>query len=132
MASVDRQLADNIPSFDKHEDGQAVGVSNWSGVSGQLGLIKSGREWALIALRLPRPKLVGVEANLRGGEFVTLYIISARCQWRKLPRDYQPFVLVESSLHDWRVMSEAVAIAAVLKPITSFIGPVHQGSPLVV
>ena len=29
MASVDRQLADNIPSFDKHEDAQAVGVSNW-------------------------------------------------------------------------------------------------------
>lgn len=49
MATVDRELADKIPSFEKHASAQSVDVSNWSGVTGQLGLIQSGKEWALIA-----------------------------------------------------------------------------------
>ncbi|HEX2529759.1 MAG TPA: ABC transporter permease [Geminicoccus sp.] len=49
MATVDRQLADKIPSFEKQPGSEVAGVGNLSGVAGQLGLIKSSREWALIA-----------------------------------------------------------------------------------
>jgi NitT/TauT family transport system permease protein len=63
MATVDRELADKIPTFEKH-GGESVDVSNWSGVTGQLGLIKSGREWALIAL-VAVVLIGGMEALLR-------------------------------------------------------------------
>ena len=48
MATVDRELQDNIPSFDKHEPAQEVDISNWSGVTSTLGMIKTGAEWAAI------------------------------------------------------------------------------------
>jgi NitT/TauT family transport system permease protein len=87
MASVDRQLADNIPSFDKHEDGQAVGVSNWSGVAGQLGLIKSGREWALIAF-VALALIGGVELLLRLYEVPTYIMPTPSLIAAALVRDF--------------------------------------------
>ncbi|HWL67866.1 MAG TPA: ABC transporter permease [Geminicoccus sp.] len=87
MASVDRQLADNIPSFDKHEDGQAVGVSNWSGVAGQLGLIKSGREWALIAF-VALALIGGMELLLRLYEVPTYIMPTPSLIAAALVRDF--------------------------------------------
>jgi NitT/TauT family transport system permease protein len=49
MAGVDEQLKDTIPTFEKHE-GQAVDISNWSGLTSQLGVIKDRGEWALIGI----------------------------------------------------------------------------------
>jgi NitT/TauT family transport system permease protein len=48
MATVDRELQDTIPSFEKHEPAQEVDISNWSGVTSTLGLIRTGAEWAAI------------------------------------------------------------------------------------
>jgi NitT/TauT family transport system permease protein len=87
MASVDRQLADNIPSFDKHEDGQAVGVSNWSGVAGPLGLIKSGREWALIAF-VAAALIGGMELLLRLYEVPTYIMPTPSLIAAALVRDF--------------------------------------------
>jgi NitT/TauT family transport system permease protein len=70
MASVDRDLAEKIPTFEKHTGGETVGVSNWSGVSGQLGLIKSGKEWALIAF-VAVALIGGMEFLLRFNEVPT-------------------------------------------------------------
>ncbi|WP_035484837.1 ABC transporter permease [Geminicoccus roseus] len=70
MASVDRDLAEKIPTFEKHTGGETVGVSNWSGVSGQLGLIKSGKEWALIAF-VAVALIGGLEFLLRFNEVPT-------------------------------------------------------------
>ena len=47
MSTSERDLADTIPSFDKAEAGGAD-LSNMSAMAGQLGLVKSSREWALI------------------------------------------------------------------------------------
>lgn len=49
MATVD-ELKDKIPSFAKHEGEQAVDISNWSGLTSELGLIQTGKEWAAIVL----------------------------------------------------------------------------------
>ncbi|WP_159711901.1 ABC transporter permease [Geminicoccus flavidas] len=87
MASVDRQLADNIPSFDKHEDGQAVGVSNWSGVAGQLSLIKSSREWALIAF-VAVALIGGMELLLRLYEVPTYIMPTPSLIATALVRDF--------------------------------------------
>ncbi|WP_191061906.1 ABC transporter permease [Geminicoccus harenae] len=87
MASVDRQLADNIPSFDKHEDGQAVGVSNWSGVAGQLSLIKSSREWALIAF-VAAALIGGMELLLRLYEVPTYIMPTPSLIATALVRDF--------------------------------------------
>lgn len=50
MASnIDRELQDKIPTFERHEGGdQEVDISNWSGVTSTLGVIRGGAEWALI------------------------------------------------------------------------------------
>lgn len=48
MASVDRELKDNIPTFKREDGQQAVDISNWSGLASELSLIKSGAEWAAI------------------------------------------------------------------------------------
>lgn len=50
MATVDRELQDKIPTFEKHGDGQAVDISNWSGVTSSLGMIRTGAEWLAIML----------------------------------------------------------------------------------
>lgn len=51
MASVDRELKDTIPTFDKGGDpAQAVDISNWSGLASELSLVKTGAEWAAILL----------------------------------------------------------------------------------
>jgi len=51
VASVDRELRDTIPSFERHEGaGETVDISNWSGVTSTLGLIRSGAEWAAVLL----------------------------------------------------------------------------------
>ncbi|MFO1037846.1 MAG: ABC transporter permease [Geminicoccaceae bacterium] len=50
MATVDRELKDKIPTFEKHGAEQAVDISNWSGVTSSLGVIQSAREWGAILL----------------------------------------------------------------------------------
>jgi NitT/TauT family transport system permease protein len=50
MATVDRELKDTIPSFEHHGSGEAVDLSNWSGVTSTLGLIRGGAEWAAVLL----------------------------------------------------------------------------------
>jgi NitT/TauT family transport system permease protein len=47
-SSVDRELQDKIPTFDRQDGGQEVDISNWSGVGSALGVIRGGAEWALI------------------------------------------------------------------------------------
>src|SRR5689334_20153988 len=78
MAAVDRQLRDNIPSFDKHDGDQPVDISNWSGLASELGLIKSGAEWLTI---------VAVFAAIIGsGEFLL--------RWFEVP----PYIMPTPSL----------------------------------
>jgi NitT/TauT family transport system permease protein len=50
MATVDRELKDTIPSFEHHRSGETVDLSNWSGVTSTLGLIRGGAEWAAVLL----------------------------------------------------------------------------------
>ena len=50
MATVDRELKDTIPSFEHHGSGETVDLSNWSGVTSTLGLIRGGAEWAAVLL----------------------------------------------------------------------------------
>jgi NitT/TauT family transport system permease protein len=48
MAAADRELRDNIPSFDKAPGDQPVDISNWSGLASELSLVRNGAEWAAI------------------------------------------------------------------------------------
>ena len=50
MATVDRELKDTIPSFEHHGPAETVDLSNWSGVTSTLGLIRGGAEWAAVLL----------------------------------------------------------------------------------
>ena len=70
MATADRDLADKIPTFEKNAgEPRASASGNLSALSGQLGLVKSGGEWALIAF---------VAVALIGGlEFVLRFYESA-------------------------------------------------------
>lgn len=49
MASVDRELKDKIPTFEK-AGGAAPGVGNWSSAASTLSLIKGGRDAMLILI----------------------------------------------------------------------------------
>jgi transposase len=64
----------------------------------------SDDEWALIAPLLPRPKPVGRPrvVNLREVVNAILYMASAGCQWRMLPKDFPPFTTVQNYFYAWR------------------------------
>jgi len=64
----------------------------------------SDAEWALIAPLLPGPKPVGRPrvANLREVVNAILYMASAGCQWRMLPKDFPPFTTVQNYFYAWR------------------------------
>jgi transposase len=38
----------------------------------------------------------------RGFENALLYIASARCQWRILPKDFPPYSTVQGYFYEWR------------------------------
>lgn len=69
-------------------------------------------EWALIAPLLPGPKPVGRPrvANLREVVNAILYMASAGCQWRMLPKDFPPFTTVQNYFYAWRDMGVLRAI----------------------
>ncbi len=69
----------------------AKGVSNYG-------------EWALIAPFLPPPRQQGRPrtTNLREVMNAILYMASAGCQWRMLPKDFPPPSTVQRYFYDWR------------------------------
>lgn len=87
MASVDRQLADKIPTFEKQGSGDTVGVANWSGVTSQLSLIQSGKEWALIAF-VAIALIGGMEFLLRFNEVPTYIMPTPSLIATALVRDF--------------------------------------------
>ncbi len=62
------------------------------------------REWALIAPFLPPPRHQGRPrtADLREVMNAILYMASAGCQWRMLPKDLPPPSTVQRYFYDWR------------------------------
>jgi transposase len=62
------------------------------------------REWALIAPFLPPPRQQGRPrtADLREVINAILYMASAGCQWRMLPKDLPPPSTVQRYFYDWR------------------------------
>jgi NitT/TauT family transport system permease protein len=77
MATADRELRDNIPSFEKPGD-QPVDLSNWSGLASELSLVRSGAEWAAI---------LGVSVLIVGGAELLL-------RWFAVP----PYIMPTPSL----------------------------------
>ena len=69
-------------------------------------------EWALIAPQLPGPKPLGRPriANLREVVNAILYMGSAGCLWRMLPKDFSPFTTVQNYFYAWRDMGVLRAI----------------------
>ncbi|MGA1343303.1 MAG: IS5 family transposase [Hyphomonas sp.] len=61
-------------------------------------------EWALIAPHLPPAKDLGRPRTTDLGEVVNalLYMVSAGCQWRMLPKDFPPFSTVRKYFYRWR------------------------------
>ena len=64
----------------------------------------TNREWTLIAPFLPPPRRQGRPrtANLREVMNAILYMASAGCQWRMLPKDLPPPSTVQRYFYDWR------------------------------
>ena len=62
------------------------------------------REWELIApfLQPPRPQGRPRTTDLREVMNAILYMASAGCQWRMLPKDFPPPSTVQCHFHDWR------------------------------
>ena len=62
------------------------------------------REWSLIAPFLPPPRRQGRPrtADLREVMNAILYMASAGCQWRMLPKDLPPPSTVQRYFYDWR------------------------------
>lgn len=62
------------------------------------------REWSLIAPFLPQPRQQGRPrtADLREVMNAILYMASAGCQWRMLPKDLPPPSTVQRYFYDWR------------------------------
>jgi len=61
-------------------------------------------EWALIAPRLPKPRRLGRPrgTDLRAVMNAILYLASAGCAWRLLPKDFPPVSTVQGYFYDWR------------------------------
>jgi len=64
----------------------------------------TNREWTLIAPFLPPPRQQGRPrtADLREVMNAILYMASAGCQWRMLPKDLPPPSTVQRYFYDWR------------------------------
>ena len=62
------------------------------------------REWSLIAPFLPPPRRQGRPrtTDLREVMNAILYMASAGCQWRMLPKDLPPPSTVQRYFYDWR------------------------------
>lgn len=62
------------------------------------------REWGLIARLLPAPRAVGRPrtTDLREVMNAILYLASAGCPWRFLPKDFPPLSTVQRYFYDWR------------------------------
>jgi transposase len=61
-------------------------------------------EWGLIEPRLPKPRPVGRPrtTDLRAVMNAILYLASAGCAWRLLPKDFPPLSTVQGYFYDWR------------------------------
>ena len=61
-------------------------------------------EWALIAPRLPKPRALGRprKTDMRCVMNAILYLASAGCAWRLLPKDFPPLSTVQGYFYDWR------------------------------
>lgn len=64
------------------------------------------REWALIVPFMPEARRLGRprKTSLREVVNAILYLASAGCQWRMLPKDFPPFTTVQSYFYEWRAM----------------------------
>lgn len=61
-------------------------------------------EWALIKPRLPEARPLGRPrtTDLRAVMNAILYLASAGCAWRLLPKDFPPLSTVQGYFYDWR------------------------------
>ncbi|MET3616210.1 transposase [Rhizobium aquaticum] len=64
------------------------------------------REWGLIAPFMPETRRLGRPRTTSLREVVNaiLYLASAGCQWRMLPKDFPPFTTVQGYFYEWRAM----------------------------
>ena len=60
-------------------------------------------EWALLAPFMPRPNRLGRPrtTELRAVVNAILYLASAGCQWRALPKDFPPVSTVQGYFYRW-------------------------------
>lgn len=61
-------------------------------------------EWALVEPRLPQQRRLGRPrtTDLRAVMNAILYLASAGCAWRLLPKDFPPLSTVQGYFRDWR------------------------------
>ncbi len=64
------------------------------------------REWGLIVPFMPEARRLGRPhtTSLREVVNAILYLASAGCQWRMLPKDFPPFTTVQGYFYEWRSM----------------------------
>lgn len=64
------------------------------------------QEWGLIAPFMPEARRLGRPRTTSLREVVNaiLYLASAGCQWRMLPKDFPPFTTVQGYFYEWRAM----------------------------
>jgi transposase len=83
----------------------------------------SNAEWTGIVPPMPDPKPVGCprKADLREVVNAILHMASTGCQWRMLPKDFQPFTTVQrcrTTFYGWRdggplrTISNSLVVAA--------------------
>ena len=60
-------------------------------------------EWALLLPFMPQPSRLGQprKTDLRRVVDALLYIASAGCQWRQLPKDFPPYSRVQGYFYGW-------------------------------
>ncbi len=60
-------------------------------------------EWALVAPLMPEPNRLGRprETDLREVVNAILYMATAGCQWRQLPKDFPPYTTVQNYFYRW-------------------------------
>jgi transposase len=73
-------------------------------------------EWELIAPLMPRPRRLGRprSVSLRRVVEAILFIASAGCQWRALPKEFPPYSTVQGYFYGWRDNGRWRRIVAVL------------------
>ena len=80
----------------------------------------SNAEWTAIVPPMPDPKPVGCprKADLREVVNAILRMASTGCQWRMLPKDFQPFRRCRTTFYRWRdggplrTISNSLVVAA--------------------